>query len=325
MTKNIRHIVFLAIQDVTLLDIAGPCEVFTQAMEYLHGNKGTYKLHLLSIDDNLAVQTASGFAIQCEGSIMDLDFPIDTLLIPGVPNWQIEKYKLPENVLRWIYDQSKVLRRICSVCTGSFFLAQAGVLSGHTATTHWEKCATLKQAFPDIEVENDPIFIKDNNIYTSAGISSGMDLALTLIEEDHGRAFSLEIAKQMVLYLKRQGSQSQYSTILTHQNTDYQPIQTICEWISKHLNEAITVEYLADKASMSPRNFARVFAREMKITPAKYIDKVRIETACRYLTDTRLSQKVIADLCGFGSSDNMRKVFQKHIHTSPIEYRRNFG
>jgi transcriptional regulator GlxA family with amidase domain len=151
-----------------------------------------------------------------------------------------------------------------------------------------------------------------------------MDLALALIEEDLGKAPALEIARQMVLYLKRPGSQSQYSPVLIHQHTDYRPIQEICNWIQEHLQESITVEALAEKVSMSPRNFARIFVRETGITPAKYIDKLRIETACRYLVDTHLSLKEIAVRCGLGSIDNMRKVFSKYINISPADYRKNF-
>ncbi|MDH6354353.1 transcriptional regulator GlxA family with amidase domain [Dysgonomonas sp. PH5-45] len=328
-TRKIKHIVFLALPNATLLDITGPCEVFSQALELLHSRKEkpefTYELHTLSTSSKKDIDTASDITIRCKESIKSVTYPIDTLFVPGVPNSQIEQYKLSQNVLRWINDQSKIVRRICSVCTGSFFLAEARVLSGRKVTTHWEKCNLLNSSFPDIEVDENPIFVKDGNIYTSAGISSGMDLALALVEEDYGKPFALEIARQMVLFLKRPGSQSQYSSILTHQHTDHQPIQAICNWILEHLQEVMTIEDLAERISMSPRNFARVFVRETGITPAKYIDKLRIETACRYLADTRLSLKEIATLCGLGSPDNMRKVFAKHIKISPAEYRRNFG
>jgi len=329
INNKIKHIAFLVIPDATLLDITGPYEVFSQALEYIEIKKKntdtTYKLHSLSINKKKNVQTASGMVIQCEENIHTIDYPIDTLIIPGVPNSLIEKYKLPKNVLEWISGQAKTVRRICSVCTGSFFLAEAGLLNGKKATTHWEKCDVLNTLHPAIIVDNNPIFIKDGNVYTSAGISSGMDLALALIEEDFDKSLALEVARQMVLYLKRPGSQSQYSSVLTHQNADYQPIQKICNLISEHLHENLTIENLSAEISMSPRNFARVFVREIGITPAKYIDKLRIETACRYLVDTRLSLKEIANMCGMGSPDNMRKIFLKHIKISPADYRRNFG
>lgn len=324
---NIRHIVFLAIPKATLLDITGPYEVFAQSIECLH-NKGlrpSYILHIVSSEDTKTVKTALGFTIECESTTEDIDYTIDTLFIPGVSNSIIGQYKLKDKILDWIKLQTKKVRRLCSVCTGSFFLAEAGILSGKIVATHWAMCEYLSQRYPDIIVENDPIFIKDGNIYTSAGISSGMDLALSLIEEDYGRPLALEVAKQMVLYLKRPGTQSQYSTVLTHQKSDYRPIQEILNWISEHLCEELTVERLAEQSSMSPRNFARVFVKETGITPAKYIDKIRLERACRYLTETQLSIKEITKKCGLGTHDNMRRIFVKYLHTVPTDYRRNFG
>lgn len=329
MTENIRHVVFLTIPEATLLDITGPYEVFSQANEYIRVNnidcELEYRLHTLSISKSKNINTVSGFVIHCEENIHTFDQPIDTLIIPGVPNSRVHDYKLPKHVLVWIADKYPEVRRICSVCTGSFFLAQTGLLSGKKATTHWDKCGLLSDSYPDIEVDKHPIFIRDGNIYTSAGISSGMDLALALVEEDLGRNVALEIARQMVLYLKRPGSQSQYSHVLTHQKTDYRPVRNACDWIYEHLHEPITVESLAAQVSMSPRNFARVFVRETGVTPARYIDKSRVETACRYLVDTQLSLKEIAILCGLASADNMRKVFLKYINISPADYRKNFG
>lgn len=328
MDDKIRHIVFLVIPDATLLDITGAYEVFSQAMEHIEENKlqpdFCYQLHTLSVDKTKNVRTSSGMLIRCEENIRTFHYPIDTLIVPGVPNSRIEQYNLPKNILEWIAKQAEKVRRICSVCTGSFFLAEAGILTGRKATTHWAKCNVLSNKYFDIEVDGNSIFIKDGNIYTSAGISSGMDLALALVEEDFGKSLALEVARQMVLYLKRPGSQSQYSTVLTHQNTDYRPILEICDWILENLHETITVEDLSANILMSPRNFARVFVRETGVTPAKYIDKLRVETACRYLTDTNLSLKEIASLCGLGTPDNMRKVFFKQIKTSPAEYRKNF-
>jgi len=324
---NIKHIVFLAIPQATLLDITGPYEVFAQALECLHnkGLKSSYMLHIVSSEDSKIVSTASGFTIQCENIIDNINYKIDTLFIPGVPNSIVAQYSLNKKALDWIKYQADKVRRLCSVCTGSFFLAEAGILSRKKVATHWAMCEYLLQKYPDIKVENDPIFIKDGNIYTSAGISSGMDLALSLIEEDYDRTLALEVAKQMVLYLKRPGTQSQYSSVLTHQKSDYRPVQEILNWISEHLSEELTVERLAEESSMSPRNFARVFVRETGITPAKYIDKIRLERACRYLTETHLSVKEITEKCGLGTPDNMRRVFLKYLHTIPSDYRRNFG
>lgn len=329
MKRKIKHVAFLVIPNATLLDITGPYEVFSQALEYIQMHKKNfntdYELHSISIGQTKNVRTSSGMVIHCTENIKTIDYPIDTLFIPGVPNSKIEDYKLPPYVLKWIQVQAKKVRRVCSVCTGSFFLAEAGVLANKKATTHWEKCEVLGSKFPSIQVDDSSLFIKDGNIYTSAGISSGMDLALALVEEDMGRTLALRVAQQMVLYLKRSGSQSQYSTVLTHQHTDHQPIQEICSWMLEHLNETITVESLAERISMSPRNFARVFVRETGKTPAKYIEMLRVESACRYLVDTRLSLKQIANSCGLGTVDNMRKVFLKLKNISPAVYRKNFA
>lgn len=329
MVMNKINIAFLVFPDITLLDLTGPYEVFTQAIECLssQGKKfdSTYELHTISAKRNKQVRTSSGLTVKCDDDISTYNYEIDTLFIPGVPNSKQVKYQLDKKVLEWIKTQSVKVRRICSVCTGTFFLAESGILNGKKATTHWELCDKLSKDYPQILVENDPIFIKDENIYTSAGISAGMDLALGLVEEDFGRSVALDVAKQMVLYLKRPGTQSQYSAVLTHQNVDHRPIQEIENWIIEHLNEELTVERLAEQASMSPRNFARVFLREAGITPAKYIDKLRVETACRYLVETQLSLKEITDKCGLGTSDNMRRVFIKYLQITPSDYRKNFG
>jgi len=329
MKTEIKHIAFLVIPEATLLDITGPFEVFAQTMDCLRpGQKNTpvsYVLETLSSTRNKSVKTASGLTITCDSSIYTYSNEIDTLFIPGVPNSIQENYKLNIKVLEWITRQSLKVRRICSVCTGTFFLAKAGILQGKKATSHWDMCEILARKYPQITVESDPIFVKDGNVYTSAGISAGMDLALALVEEDFGRSLALEVAKQMVLYLKRPGNQSQFSSVLTYQKTDYRPIQQLESWVQDHLKDNLTVEVLAEQASMSPRNFARIFVREKGITPAKYIEKLRIEMACRFLVESQLTLDEIAGQCGLQNSDNMRRVFLKNLNTTPSSYKKNFG
>lgn len=324
-----KHIAFLVMSEATLLDITGPYEVFNQALECIKATgantKYMYQLHTLSAENTKSVRTASGLKMQCDDFFDSFNYQIDTLFVPGVPNSLQEDYRLKKKILDWIATQSATVRRVCSVCTGTFFLAEAGILNNRRATTHWEMCSKLAENYPDVSVDKDSIFVRDGNIYTSAGISSGMDLALSLVEEDYGRDLSLDVARQMVLYLKRQGSQSQFSSVLKHQATDYRPVQDIEDWIIENLNNVITVEKMAERVSMSPRNFARVFVRETGITPARYVDKVRIERACWYLAESQWSLKEIAEKCGLGNPDNMRRVFLKYIHTTPMEYRRNFN
>ncbi len=185
-------------------------------------------------------------------------------------------------------------------------------------------CEKLAREYPDTEVDMESIFVKDGHVYTSAGITSGMDLALALIEEDLGKSFALKIARVMVLFLKRPGNQAQYSVFLQSQEIDHEPIGKAVEWIQNHLHEEITVEKLAEYCLMSPRNFARVFAREMNITPMKYVEKLRLETAGRYLTETHLNMDEIARLCGFKNSINMNRMFLQAFQVTPSQYRGRF-
>ncbi len=185
-------------------------------------------------------------------------------------------------------------------------------------------CEKMALEYPDITLNKDAIFVKDGNVYTSAGITAGMDLALALLEEDLGRKYALLIARIMVLFLKRPGNQSQFSTILEAQKADHQPVREAVEWINSHLDEEITVEKLAELVLMSPRNFARVFTREMNITPIRYVEKLRMETACRFLTESHLTIDQIAARCGFKNSLNMNRTFNNIYRTTPSQYRRDF-
>lgn len=198
------------------------------------------------------------------------------------------------------------------------------MLAGKKATAHWQLCKALANTYPEVEVQEAPIFVKDGHVYTSAGITASMDLALALIEEDLGRKYALYIARWMVLFLKRPGNQSQYSTVLSSQDSDYEPIKKSAEWILLHLKDDLSVEKIAEQALMSPRNYARVFLRELHITPAKYIEKLRIETACRYLVETQLSIDEIATQCGLRTPENLRHVFLKVLDTTPSLYRKSF-
>ena len=214
------------------------------------------------------------------------------------------------------------VRRICSICTGAFILAEASILDNRKIATHWKLCHKLANDYPSLDVDSESIFIKDGHVYTSAGVSSGIDLALALIEEDFGRTLALEVARELVVYLKRPGNQAQFSVTLKHQDSDHKPIQNIKDWLLEHLKERITVEDLAEQALMSPRNFARVFTRETGITPAKYVEKLRLEAACRLLTETQHTLETISLECGLMNIDNMRRLFIKHLKVTPSDYRR---
>ena len=327
LMKKTKHIIIIAPPNTSILDVAGPLEVFTKAADYIENYvsniRESYTTHVLSFDSSKIVNTSSGLPIVCEGGIETVDYEVDTVLIAG--NSGAPEKKVPDKILNWLKEHSNKACRVGSICAGAFVLAEAGILNGRRATSHWRVCDKLARCYPEVKVESDPIFIKDGNIYTSAGISTGMDLSLAMVEEDFGRDIAVAVARQLVLYLKRPGNQSQFSNILTYQVADYQPIREIQDWIIDHLDEELTIEVLAEKASMSPRNFSRVFLRETGITPAKYVEKLRLENARRRLEETRLTLEEISDECGIGSADALRRLFLRHMKTTPGDYRKSFG
>jgi len=203
-------------------------------------------------------------------------------------------------------------------------LARAGLLDGRRATTHWNWCQTLIKRAPRADVDPNPIFVRDENIYTSAGVTAGMDLALALVEEDHGSRLALQVARNLVLYLRRPGGQSQFSAALSLQLTDRKPLRELEAWVLDNLHKPVTVPLLAHRVAMSPRNFARVFTKEMKTTPAKFVERLRVEAARRRLEESHNSMEMIAGECGFGNVNSMRNVFQRTLKIAPGQYRRHF-
>jgi transcriptional regulator GlxA family with amidase domain len=214
--------------------------------------------------------------------------------------------------------------RLASVCTGAFLLAEAGLLGGRTVTTHWERCAQLAEEYPDVTVDPDPIFIKDGSLATSAGVTAGIDLALALVEDDLGRDAALYVARALVVFLRRPGSQSQFSAQLSAQLADRQPLRQVQQWIADHPAADLSVEALAERASLSPRQFARAFAAETGLPPGRYVDRVRLEAARRHLEDTAGGVEEAARACGYGTPEAMRRSFVKALGVSPAEYRRRF-
>jgi transcriptional regulator GlxA family with amidase domain len=320
-----KHIVILVPANVSILDVAGPLDVFAKAKEYIRENypsiKESYTTHVLSFDSVRQVNTSSGLPIITEGGIETISYDVDTVLVAGNATLKV----IPQNLIDWLKEKADKVHRMGSICAGAFVLAKAGILDGRRATTHWMVCDRLAKLYPEVKVESDPIFVKDGNVYTSAGISTGMDLSLALVEEDFGRDIAVGTARRLVLYLKRPGNQSQFSNILNYQSVDYEPIKAIQDWIIEHLDDELTVELLAEKALMSPRNFARVFLRETGITPAKYIEKLRLETARRRLEETRLTLDEISTECGIGNADGLRRLFLRHMKTTPSDYRKSFA
>ncbi len=228
-------------------------------------------------------------------------------------------------LLKWIARASRSARRTTSVCTGAFLLADAGLLDGRRATTHWAYAAELQRLHPEVEVDPAPIFVRDGRVWTSAGVTAGMDLALALVEEDLDRDVALTIARHLVLFLRRPGSQSQFSATLLAQQPAREPLREIQRLVLENVAGEHTVEAMAARAHLSPRHFARAFTAETGVTPARYVERVRLEVARRRLEETGEPIGAIAQGCGFGTDETMRRVFLRVLQVGPAEYRRRFN
>jgi transcriptional regulator GlxA family with amidase domain len=321
-----RRIVFVSGPKVEILDLVGPLQVFARASDmYTRANPGApsiYSVEVVSISSSRSLIANCGVRITADGTFREVRGKIDTLLVAGGD--AIEQNEINAEAVRWLKRISTRIRRVGSVCTGAMLLARAGLLDGRRATTHWNWCQTLIKRAPRARVERDPIFVRDENVYTSAGVTAGMDLALALVEEDHGSRLALQVARNLVLYLRRPGGQSQFSAALSLQLTDRKPLLELEAWVLDNLQKPLTVPLLAQRVAMSPRNFARVFTKEMKTTPAKFVERLRVEAARRRLEESHNSMETIADECGFGNVNSMRNVFQRTIKIAPGQYRRHF-
>jgi transcriptional regulator GlxA family with amidase domain len=263
----------------------------------------------------------SGLSLVADAAWRDVKGPIDTLVVAGGDCRALMEDRA---LLAWIRRVARHARRTTSVCTGAFLLAEAGLLDGRRATTHWGWVDELRRRYPAVAVDPDALFVSDGAIHTSAGVTAGMDLALALVEADLGRSLALDVARGLVLFLKRPGGQSQFSAHLAAQRADRGPLGDVPEWIVQHLDGDLSVETLAARAAMSPRNFARVFARELGVTPAKFVERARIEQARRALEDGELPLASVAEAAGFGSLERMRRTFHRHLRVVPQAYRNRF-
>jgi transcriptional regulator GlxA family with amidase domain len=323
--------VFLLYDGVQSLDVCGPLEVFGGAERLLRGvvpgshgsseDRG-YRLRTLS-RDGLAVRSSSGLTIVPEGSLRDAPAAIHTLIIPGGAGSR-EACEDPE-LVAWIERAAPRAKRVAAVCTGAFLLARAGLLAGRRATTHWAAAGALARLHPDVAVDPEPIFVRDGHVWTSAGVTAGIDLALALVEEDLDREAALTIARHLVVFLRRPGSQSQFSATLASQEPTRDCLREVQREVVEDIGGEHTVDAMAARAHMSPRHFARAFRAETGLTPARYVERVRVEAARRCLEDSYEPIAQIAARCGFGSAETMRRAFVRILHVSPAEYRRRLG
>jgi transcriptional regulator GlxA family with amidase domain len=324
--RTTRRIVFVAGPGTEILDLVGPLQVFVRASDMYCGEhpgaKPVYSTEVVSISSNRSLMANCGLRFAAHKTFRQVRGKIDTLLLAG--GEAIEQNTVNADAVRWLRTIARRARRVGSVCTGAMLLARAGLLDGRRATTHWNWCQTLIKCAPRADVDPDPIFVRDENVYTSAGVTAGMDLALALVEEDHGSKLALQVARNLVLYLRRPGGQSQFSAALSLQLTDRKPLRDLEAWVLDNLNKPLTIPVLAQRVAMSPRNFARVFTMEMKTTPAKFVERLRVEAARRRLEESQNSMETIATECGFGNVNSMRNVFQRTIRIPPGQYRRHF-
>ena len=325
-SETTRRIVFVAGPGVEILDLVGPLQVFARAADMFgrenHGSPPIYTIEVVTISPHRSLLANCGLGITAHKTFREVRGKIDTLLVAGGD--AIERNDVNAEAVRWLKKTAAKCRRVGSVCTGAMLLARAGLLDGRRATTHWNWCEVLVRRAPRADVDPNPIFVRDENIYTSAGVTAGMDLALALVEEDHGSRLALQVARNLVLYLRRPGGQSQFSAALSLQATDRKPLRELEPWVLDNLHKPLSVPVLAQRVSMSPRNFARVFNREMKTTPAKFVERLRVEAARRRLEESQNSMEMIASECGFGNVNSMRNVFQRTLKIPPGQYRRHF-
>jgi transcriptional regulator GlxA family with amidase domain len=315
-----KRIIVVVVPPVEELDLVGPIQVFSAANRL--ARRTVYEVEIVTNGKDLKVQGEGGLlSFAAQGRFQDVKGKVDSLLLACGLGTRTAR---DPALFAWMRKMAAVVRRLGSVCVGSFLLAEAGLLNGKRATTHWKFGHEMASRYPQVKVEFNPIWVRDGNIYTSAGISAGIDLALAWVEEDCGGRTSHEIAREFVLFLRRPGGQTQLSASLSAQASELRAIQELQVWIAENLPNNLSVQKLADRAAMSVRNFERVFTRELGKTPAHFVLQMRAEAARRRLEGTDQGLKQIAAACGFASADSMRRAFLRAVGTTPHKYRRQF-
>lgn len=322
-SATVRTIGILGYADVQALDLVGPADAFAIADEHLRakGSAAVYKVVVLGLTRR-AFAAESGVLLKPH-TTLDRASSLDTLLISGGRGLRVREHY--QRVANWILERDGSIRRIASICTGIYALAATGLLDGKRVTTHWKFARDVAQRFPRIQVDADAIFIKAGKFYTAAGITAGIDLALALIEEDHGPELALGVARELVVYLKRPGGQEQYSEPLQFQTRSSDRLSDLAPWISAHLKQDLSVESLAERACLSPRHFTRRFKEAFGVNPGEFVENLRLDEARRRLANSSSTIEGVADSVGFGSADSFRRSFERRFRVVPSVYRGRFG
>jgi transcriptional regulator GlxA family with amidase domain len=332
-TSSVRQIVFAVAPHLVLLDACGPMEAFWRAeleMRSMIGSQSeenvVYRTRVASVEGGI-LATHVGLPVVVERLDALENEPIDTVIVAGT--FDADRMVLDPALVSWLKCAAPNIRRVCSVCVGAFYLGAAGLLKGRRATTHWRSADDFARCFPAVQVDADPIFIRDvrdgKAVWTSAGVTAGIDLALALIEEDLGHAVAMQAARRLVVFMKRPGGQSQFSATLDAQHGTGGEFDALHAWMAGHLNDDLSVERLAERARMSPRTFARRYVEAVGRTPAKTVEALRLEAASRALAQSRRPMKRIALDCGFGTEQNLRRAFVRRFGVPPVNYRERFA
>jgi transcriptional regulator GlxA family with amidase domain len=308
------EILILAYEGAQPIDVAGPLQAFATANEV--AGREAYQVKVAARRGG-TLSLAGGLRVLAE----KLSSPrADTLIVPGGPG--VHTARRDRSQVAAVRTSARRARRICSVCTGAFLLAEAGLLDHRKAVTHWRSCARLAAEYPNIHVQTDPIWVRDGQIWTSAGVTAGIDLTLALIEEDLGATVALQVARRLVVYMRRPGGQAQHSAPLALQSAD--AFGPLMEWVVANLHRRLKVEQLADRAGMAPRSFHRAFLARTRLTPAKAVERLRLDQARTLIETTNLSLVTIAARVGFGSEERLRRSFGRALGVAPSQYRERF-
>ena len=324
-----RRISAIGFDQVDILDITGPLSTFAAVnhiieREYDGTMRLAYQCELLGKAKG-PVPTSTGVALMAERAYGGVTGGIDTLIVPGAARPAVARAREDRVLISAVARLAPLARRLASVCTGAFIMAEAGLLAGEKVVTHWGACARLAAEFPELDVDPDPIFIQNGRVYSAAGKTAGIDLALALIEEDLGREWALAVARYMVVHLKRPGGQAQFSIPLQAQLLDGAGLIDLLAWIAENLCEDLSVAALAARAGMSERNFSRVFRKRTNKTPAKFVEEARLEAARRRIEESELPLETLAHDLGFGGGENLRRAFQRRYGVNPDLFRDTFG
>ena len=316
-----RAVEIVAFPQVQVLDVTGPLQIFASANEFAERANGVTPYAMRIVASAASIVSSAGLELRAD-ALSRLDEPVDTLIVSGGQG--VHAAGADTNLVGWLAARALHARRVVSVCTGAFLLGAAGLLHGKRVVTHWQDCADLARRFPATRVESDPIFVRDGSLWTSAGVTAGIDLALALVEMDLGHAIAIAVARDLVVFLKRPGGQAQFSATLALQERGVE-FDRLHGWMIGHLVDDLSIPALAAKAGLSERGFARRYRAATGVTPARAVEKMRVEMARTLLSTSPLSIKRVASRCGFGTEETMRRSFLRQIATTPNDYRSRFA